>query len=170
MHQWGRGSPVLGPFLGNLWNQMPGGIGHDLDGHPWTLLYTYCQLNVNVSVPSGSTLPRGWWAQAQVRVGLKFSPDGSPPGMATNDLSPDVLAMQNLHITSFAGDPSGSGAYTVSWAQTEGLEIKTRRRNPAHNLAVVYPYVWATDIAGALQGAHGAQVGAPIEVGCLWGR
>jgi hypothetical protein len=168
--EWVRGSPVLGPFLQSVWNPVSGGIGNPYNGVPWTLLYTYAQLSVTVYVPTGAGLGHGWWANSQVRLGLKFSPDGTAPGMATNDTSEDVLAIQSLYPDFVTGDVAGGGAHTVSWSQKESLKIETRRRNPPNPLQVVYPFIWATDLSGAFTGLGGAVVNAPLEIGCLWGQ
>ena len=169
--RWNRGDTNAGPLLAGVWNDYHGSVGSPITTRPWTLLRTRYQASLVVRVAAASGFDARWWVRANVRVGLKFSPDGTPPGMATNDVSPDVLAIQNLRPAFLSGDVSGSGAYAISWQQDEPLDIKTARSGAPNLLSVVYPYLWVDDPVGAFQSADPpAASWWSTQIAVLWGQ
>lgn len=168
---WGR---VHGSTTGMsplTWNNPHLEAGSPFSGGSWTLLRTLCEWHLKVTVDAAASLPPDWWVFAEVRLGLKFSADGTAPGFAPNDLSPDVIAVQQLQPAVIAGALTVPSATSVIWTQKNALDIKTERRGFPNTFSAVYPFVWGTDTFGVLHGT-GANfhVEGELELAALWGQ
>lgn len=173
-YSWTRTSPTFfSPWLQTVWNA-PGGLGVGapvlVHSGGWTLRRTLWQTQLRVQVKGASGLPSQWWTSAQVRVGLKFAPDGSHPGMATNDESPEVVAIQQL-FPSVAGDLTGVGPHSVVFNQRETLDVQTARKDNGTGAGVLWGYIWATDSAGVLATPDPpVSIGWDMQLSALWSQ
>lgn len=171
-YEWTRRDPVIvGPHLPNVWSApLGGGVpGPALPGG-WTLRRTIFESYVAVQVAPGTTLTPDWWINSEVRIGLKFAPDGVDPGMARNDQSAEVLAIQQL-LPAFYGDPSGTSQQSAVFRQAQPLDIRTARKDDGLGNGVLYYYLWATDAAGVfLTGSPPISIQWTTQANVLWSQ
>lgn len=168
---WSRAHAETVGMSPDIWNNPHVAVAPDTTTAPWTLLRTRCSWNLRAVADGSAGLPPDWWIFSTVRLGLKFSPDGSLPGFAPDDLSPDVLAVQQLRPSVVTLSPTAGTASGVVWSQPLELDIKTERRGAPNLFSAVYAFIWGTDTFSVLHGTRaGCTVEGSIELAALWGQ
>ncbi|HKW42516.1 MAG TPA: hypothetical protein VJN39_14805 [Gemmatimonadales bacterium] len=130
---------------------------------PWTLIRTEAELVVSAFFPAGSGPQAAQEAASNLRLGLKWTPDTTDPGMDRNDTSEGVLGQRHL-VGSVAGDPGGVAASSATWRLLTPFENRTRRSAGATEISAVWAYVyWLT-------APDAAEISMSIQLSALWGR